>query len=248
MLPAVAVGLLGAIAPLCSFACARSFAQHKVGSTFVVETSYDGHAMPGIEIEISREMDKEPYHVHLMSVTSNETGQGVVRGITPGRYFVGVEHAGVGGDAVELTVVGDGEVDGSVENSLQLNWPNMKVFKVRRIAGTLFRTPFDPTKQSVEPPLAGSKLTLRSARTGTQEGESAVRNDGSFAFPDLTPGLYIVHIKQEHLTEQSDQEEIDGDIFVQVLRDAKDDELPLLRLYMSDCGIGMRGKDGAEIF
>jgi hypothetical protein len=57
-----------------------------------------------------------------------------------------------------------------------------------------------------------------------------------------------VHIKQEHLTEQSDQEEIDGDIFVQVLRDAKDDELPLLRLYMSDCGIGVRGKDGAEIF
>lgn len=248
MLPAVAIGLLGAITPSCSFACAMAFEQHKVGSAFVVGTSYDGHPMPGIEIEINREIDQEPYLVHLMSVTSNEMGQGVIRGIAPGRYFVDITHAGIGGEAIELTVVGDGEVDASIENTLQLNWPNVKVFKVRKIAGALFRTPFDPTKQSAEPPLIGSKLTLRNARTVTQEGESSVRSDGSFTFPDLRPGLYILHIKQEHLTAQPDQEEIDGDIFVQVLRDAKDDELPLLRLYMSDCGIGMRGKDGAEIF
>jgi hypothetical protein len=177
-LSAVLIGLLGAITPRCSFACAMSFAQHKVGSAFVVETSYDGHALPGIEIEISREMDKGPYLVHLMSVTSNEMGQGAIRGITPGRYFVDLKHAGIDGEAVELTVVGDGEVDATIEKNLHLNWPNVKVFKVRRIAGALFRTPFDPTKQSVEPPLTGAKLTLTSARTVTEEGESAVRSDG----------------------------------------------------------------------
>ena len=225
------------------------FAQHKVASGFMVETSYDGRPLRGIEIEISREIDKEPYLVHVLSTTSNEKGQSAVRGLAPGRYFLDVTHAGVGGEAVELTVVSEREADASVENSLQLSWPNKKVFKVRRIAGSLFRTPFDFTKHSAEPPLAGSKLTLTDALSGTQQSVSVVQNDGSFAFPDITAGFYVLHIKQEHLTELPlDREEIEGNVFVEVLHDAKDRALPTLRLYMSDCGLGMRGKDGNEVF
>ena len=248
-LSAVALGLLGAITPRYGFACAMGFEQHKVRGAFVVETLHEGHAMPGIEVDISREADNEPYLVHLMSSTSNEAGQSKIHGITPGRYLLEVKHAGIDGEAVELTVVSDGQADTSVENTLQLNWPNVKVFKVRRIAGSLFKTPFDPTRLAAEPPLVGSRLTLTNARTVTKEGESTVQNDGSFTFPELMPGLYILHIKQEYLTGQSDQEEqIDGDIFVQILQDAKDSELPLLRLYMSDCGLGMRDKHGEAIF
>ena len=131
---------------------------------------------------------------------------------------------------------------------MKLNWPNRKVFKVRHVAGTLIRTPFDNTQRSAEPPLAGAKLTLTDAIPGTVGRVLVVQNDGRFAFADLDAGLYIVHVKQDKGAKPFGEEEIDGDVFVEVVPNAVDQEIPVLRVYMSDCGMGMRGKDGNEIF
>ena len=249
-LAVAAIVLLGAMSPHRAIACAMAFAHHKVGSSFVIAISYNGRPLPGIEVEISRETDKEPYLVHVMSTRSDERGQSLIRGLDQGSYFLVVKHAGIEGEAVELKVVNDEQTDAFVEGKLELSWPNRKVFKIREVAGMLFRTPFDFTKRSTEPPLSGSKVTLTDAFTATQRSVSIVQNDGSFGFANLDAGLYILHIKQGQGTRQSGdlEEEIDGYVFVEVVPDAADHNLPLLRLYMSDCGMGMRGKDGNEIF
>lgn len=249
--PRLAIGILsflGAISPCRSSGCAMGFAQHKVKSTFVVEISYHGQPLQGIETEISRETHQEPYLILVSSVQSDENGRVPIRGLDPGDYFLAVKHAGIGGEAVELKVVGEGEGDASIENTVKLGWPNRKVFKIRRVAGKLVRTPFDFRTGSAEPPLAGAKLTLTDALPGTRRTASVVQTNGKFEFGSLDAGLYIVHIKQDETKGPIGDERIDGDIFVEVSRDATDLELPLLRLYMSDCGMGIRGVDGNEIF
>ena len=242
--------LMAVISPVRGVACTMGFAEHKVARSFVIGVSYNGRPLQGMEVEISRETDKEPYLVVVVSTKTNEKGQSSIKALAPGRYFLVVRHAGVEGEAVELRVVADEQADAFVEDELKLNWPNRKVFKVRQIAGTLIRTPFDYRIKSVEPPLAGSKLTVIDALPATQRGVSVTQNDGKFAFADLAAGLYILRVKEEKSTKppRGLEEEIEGNIFVEVTSNAPDQEIPVLRVYMSDCGMGMRGKDGNEIF
>jgi len=240
-----------AISPDRSVACAMSFPEHTVSRSFVVRVSYNGQPLQGIEVEINRENDKEPYLVVVASTKTNEKGQSSVTALPPGPYFLVVRHAGIEGEAVELKVVADEQADAFVEDELKLDWPHKRVFKVRRLTGTLVRTPFDNRMKSVEPPLAGAKLTLIDALAARQRGISIVEKNGRFIFADLDAGLYIVRIKQDKDTKPSPppfEGEIEGAIFIQVAPSAVDEEIPLLRVYMSDCGMGMRGKDGNEIF
>ena len=248
----LAIALFGAISPDRSVACAMAFAQHNVAQSFVIKVSYNGRPLQGIEVEINRESDKEPYLVVVVSTKTNEKGQSSIKALAPGSYFLVVRHAGVEGEAVELKVVAGDKADALVEDELKLNWPNRKVFKVRQIAGTLIRTPFDYRIKSLEPPLAGSKLTVIDALPATTREVSVVKDDGTFAFANVDAGLYFVRVKEERSTKPSSgsesEEEIEGNIFVEVVPNGTDQEIPVLRLYMSDCGMGMRGKDGNEIF
>ena len=245
------VAFVGAILPVRGVACAMGLPEHNVTRNFVVRVSYNGHPLPGIETEIYRENDTEPYLVVAVSTKTDEKGQSSISALPPGPYFLVVRHAGVDGEALELKVVADEQADAFVEEELELNWPHKKVFKVRQLAGTLIRTPFDNRTKSAETPLANSKLTLVEALPATLREASVVKDDGSFAFIDIPSGLYIVRVKQDKGTKPSPpafEDEIEGAIFVEVGPNAVDREIPPLHLYMSDCGMGMRGVDGNEIF
>jgi len=231
-------------------ACSMAFAQHKVARNFVIDVSYNGRPLQGIEVVINRESGREPYLVVAVSTKTNEKGQSPIRALTPGSYFLVVRHAGIDGEAVELKVVADEQADAFVEQELKLNWPNKKIFRVRQIDGTLIRTPFDNRTKLAEPPLAGAELTLVDALSAAQRGVSMVEDDGRFAFADLDAGLYIVRVREERSVKLSSEmeEAIEGYIFVEVAPSAADQEIPVLRVYMSDCGMGMRGQDGNEIY
>ena len=244
------VALLIAVLPEPGASCVITAPGHKVGSNFLVEISYSGRPLQGIEISLSRETQKEPYFVLVSSTLSDAQGKVSIRSLTPGHYLLIVKHAGIEGEGADLNVVSDDQADKFVEDELKLGWPGRKVFKVRKIAGSLVRTPFDFTKRVSEPPLAGAKLTLIDALPATQRGTYAVGTDGKVSFSNLNPGLYIVQVKQDTKIDLVGypEEEIDGNIFVEIAPGTADQEIPLLRLYMSDCGMGMRGKDGNEIF
>jgi hypothetical protein len=244
------VALLIAILPERGASCVITPRGHNVGTNFVVEVSYSGKPLQGIEINLSREMNKEPYFVLVRSTFSDDEGRVSIRRLTPGHYLLVVKHAGIEGDAADLNVVSKDQANKFVEDELKLSWPSRKVFKVREIAGVLVRTPFDFTKRITEPPLAGAKLTLIDALSATRRGTFTVGIDGRFSFTNLNPGLYIVQVKQDKKINLVGylEEEIEGDIFVEIASNSVDQEIPLLRLYMSDCGMGMRGKDGNEIF
>ncbi len=190
------VVLIALFVPLRGVACTMSFAQHKVGRDFVIEISYNGHPLEGIEAEISRETPQEPYLSVVASTRTNASGESSIKELAPGSYFLVVRHAGVDGEAVELKVVGQEQSDASIEGRLKLNWPYRKVFKVRQIAGTLLRAPFDNTQHSAETPLAGAMLTLTDALPATKRSVSVVQDDGRFVFANLDSGLYILHVKQ----------------------------------------------------
>jgi hypothetical protein len=244
------VALSTAISPTHSSGCVRGFAEHKVGSSFLVRVSYEGQPLRGIETEISRETPKEPYFTVVASTKTNENGESEIKSLDPGNYFLVVKHAGIDGEAVDLKVVDKQQPDTLVEDRLNLSWPYRNVLKVRQVAGTLVQTPFDSTVRSIEPPLANAKITLIDAIPATQHSVSVVQKNGRFAFKNLNPGLYILHIKQDKDSKQASdfEEKIEGDIFVEIVPNAAERKIPLLRLYMSDCGMGGRGKDGKEAF
>ncbi len=233
-----------------AFACVRSFAKHRVRGSFVVQIAYNGRPLKGVELKLSRETHKEPYFIDVLSAKSDGNGEISINGLAPDAYFLEIKHAGTYGEAVELSVVGHDQQDALVEDRLKLKWPDTKVFKAHKIAGVLVRTPFDFTKRVTEPPLVGANLTLIDAFPATQLGTFVVGTDGKFSFPNLSPGLYIVQVKQDKKIDLVGylEDGIEGDIFVEIAPNAAEQEIPILRLYMSDCGMGMRGKDGNEIF
>jgi hypothetical protein len=246
----LAFGLLSAIRPNRGDACAMSFPQYTVGSSFSVETWYNNRPMKGIEVELSRETDKEPYLELAVSLSSDEKGQSFFHSLTPGRYFMVVKHAGIEGEAVELKVVQDEPYDPSAQASLRLKWPSRSILRLRQIAGTLIRAPITTVsslgvRSTSEVALAGAKLSLTDALAARMLKTSVTDKQGRFAFADLGAGLYVVHILEDGAQTNAG---IDGDLFVEVAADATTQELPELKLLMSDCGMGVVGKKGSISF
>ena len=228
-------------------ACVIDAPEHKVRGNLVVEISYNGQPLQGIEIHLSQNSQKEPYLVAVTSTVSDAKGRAAITGLTPGKYLLVVKHAGIEGEPAELKVVPDDQEDKFVQDELKLSWPNRKVFKVHDITGVAVRTPFDYRKHS-ESPLEGAKLTLTDAIPAARLRESVVGADGRFGFSGLKPGLYILHIRQKDIPRAASEEQIEGDIFVEVVSDARDQQMPRLRLFMSDCGMGIWLNDNEVVF
>ena len=225
------------IIPTRGRACVVEPDQHTVRNRFTLKIYYGDKPLQGIKIEIAREMQEAPYFVLVTSTRSDEKGQSLVDGVTPGKYLLSLKHADVGGQAVWLTVISGADVGQFAEEELKLSWPHRKAFQARQVAGRIVRTPFDCSKNLPEPPLAGAKLTVMGAFYDIQPMVSEVQDDGRFSFSGLEAGVYILHIKGRPYGSDS---EMEGNIFVEVAGNALDQQLPLLRRFMSECGMGIR--------
>src|SRR5579863_1412363 len=183
--------LLGAATDV--VACSRSFPTYKVKSEFVVSVTYHEKPVSGIEVEISREVEKPDFHFEIaVWDRTDDYGQVHAQGLAPGRYLIVTRHMDIEGDeAFELEV----SKSPDAVSKLGMAWPAHTAFTLRQIAGILasdkdIRNPF---KQSE--PLSGASVLLLDAKSGQQIGATVANDQGHFSFDaSVEPGLYVLRI------------------------------------------------------
>jgi hypothetical protein len=113
------------------------------------------------------------------------------------------------------------------------------LFKVRRIEGSLeirhLVVTSDGKHADQDTPLGKVDLKLRNALSGDVVKSSTTDDEGHFTLNDVKPGSYVLHITQS--AERNKLLRIQGNLLIELRANAKELHLPLLALYMSDCGM-----------
>jgi hypothetical protein len=216
-----------------AYACEYAFREYTVSLPLAVNISYAGLPLSGIDVQVSPDMD--PLRI-VATIRSDKDGHALIKALGVGKYLIVTKHAGIEGDAAILNVKAKRN---ETNIPVDLKWPSQSPFKVRKLAGTLMRTKlFKVAGQNgisrVQEPLSSTNIRLTEALSEVVLGEWPSDGQGSFAFNDVRPGLYILHVSDQ-LTES--RLRIDGDVFVEIVPDAKEEKMPDLGLYMSDCGL-----------
>ncbi len=213
-------------------ACAIGLPRYKVLSNFdVVVKGPAGQPLDGIRVAIHNFDGKArpPDTTVAVSFTDND-GRATFRGLKPGHNLVFVARGEITGDATELDVV---ESNGLT--TLQLKWPDSKIFTTERVAGALLRAgiPGVPN-MDVDTTLANVDLTLTQASSGREVGRTSTDNQGKFAFTGVVPGLYAMHMKWHG---------IEGYVLLEIDIKTRDAGPSIYSINPTDCGLGL-GKRG----
>jgi len=114
-------------------------------------------------------------------------------------------------------------------------------FRVRKIIGSFEVFKPDSDKETGKDiPLSKAELKLKNAISGVVVKASTTDDQGRFEVNDVPRGWYVLQIIQRN--EPSLPWKIQGNLFVELRPDAKDLQLPVITLSMSDCGIGVTQK------
>lgn len=213
-------------------ACAEGFPRYKVLSNFdVIVRVPAGQPLDGIRVAIL-DIDQKPRppDTTVAEAFTDKDGRAIFRGLKPGRNFMLVKRGEIEGEIAELDVV---ETNGLT--MVQLKWPRLRVFTAQRIAGTLLKAgiPGAP-KMAEDRTLAKVDLTLTEASSGREMGSTSTDDQGKFAFPEMAPGLYAMHMKWNGIA---------GYILLAVDAKAQDAEPSIYSINPTDCGLGL-GKRG----
>jgi hypothetical protein len=124
---------------------------------------------------------------------------------------------------------------------------SIELFKVRKIAGSLESRSFkrvDDKRIDEDTPLPQANLTLKNAISGQVLRIFTTDNQGRFEITDVPRGLYVLWIVQGDKT--SRPQRIEGGLLIELRADAKDVQLPVMALSMSDCGMDVHKKNGGN--
>lgn len=215
-------------AKLC--ACMRSLADVKVPPSFRISVWHDAKAVPGIKLEVYDEALPTTEGLHpkpYLTLQTDETGNAQVSNLAPGTYVI--QTAGPGqGDAVYAIVATDHP---KPSNEIKLQWPysREKILKSRSLAGNLISNrPWHPFENvHLELWTSESSLPLAVADTGP---------DGHFHFDQSQPGIYILRVRGRQ-KDISPDNQVEGDVAIELSPPAPDATEIFLRLDMTDCGI-----------
>jgi hypothetical protein len=212
------------------FGCMRSLANVKVPPSFRVSVSQDAKAVPGITLEVYDEallsvegVQPKPY----LTLQTDQNGNAEVKNLAPGTYVIGTTGPGQG-SAVYAIVATD---HAKPSSEIKLEWPysREKALKSRTLSGDLISNrPWHPFENiHLELWTAGSYAPLAVADTGP---------DGRFHFDESRPGTYILRVlgRQKDI---SPDDQVQGDVAIELSPSAPDATEISLRLDMSDCGI-----------
>jgi hypothetical protein len=226
----LAVGITLASALLCEpiRPCVEVAPHYKVLPDFDVVVQVPARIpLGGIHIVVSK-VDKDP---HVPSVTiaealTDKAGRVALHGVKVGHYWMEAKRGEIEGEIAELDVA---ETNGLT--MLQLKWPELRIFTAQRIAGTLLRAgiPGAPNLDQ-DKLLAGVDLSLTEALSGLEIGKTSTDDQGKFAFPEMAPGLYAMHMKWHG---------IGGYILLAVDAKTQDAEPTIYSINPTDCGLGL---------
>jgi hypothetical protein len=219
--------------------CSRAFATYNVLGTFSVSIKDPaGKPVNGVEVTITRfitEPDGRFIKVVSQKVSSELTNKDGAAGfrLEPGEYFISTNHAHVEGGAGTLQVSGDNL---SREN-LELQWPNVPIIKLQHVSGDLAIG-----KEHLA--FANADIAVTEAYSAEPVGKTSTNEQGRFRFPDVKPGLYVLHIEERRECDPY-MCKIQGNIVVEVSPSAKEPELPRFGLTPSSCGLAAYNDDGS---
>lgn len=212
------------------FGCMRSLADVKVPPSFRISVWHDAKAVPGITLEVYDEalpategVQPKPY----LTLRTDEDGNAAVNNLAPGAYVIQTVGPGQG-SAVFANVATDHP---KPTNEIRLEWPysRERILKSRAIAGGLISNrPWHPFENiHLELWAAGSYAPLAVADTGP---------DGRFHFDESRAGIYVLRVRG-HRKNIDPNDQVQGDVAIELSPSAPDATEISLRLDMTDCGI-----------
>ena len=114
-------------------------------------------------------------------------------------------------------------------------------FRVRKITGSFeVLKPNDQKETGKDIPLSKADLKLKNAISGEVVRASTTDDQGRFEVNDVPRGWYVLQIIERD--KPSLPWKIQGNLFSELRPDAKDLQLPVMTLSMSNCGIGVTQK------
>lgn len=232
------------------FACSTSYAEITVGREFAVVVVDRGRPVEGVEVRISRSVERPGFHFDTVaSQRTDAHGFAQFTGMKKGKYDIAVWHAGLQGSAAYLKV----QLSHKRE-SIGMEWPASNVLAVQTIGGIFHARIYQDTGKGVldiaykhEGPFANQPLRLSRASSAHMVAATTTDETGHFNFPSLEPGLYILHVQELTTPKPRHDFDITGDIFIEVVPDAKERELGALELNESSCGLDYKTMEPTAI-
>jgi hypothetical protein len=213
-------------------ACAMVFPRFMVFSNFdLIVKVPDGQPLDGIRVAIDDlELKPRPTDTTVAVSFTDNDGHASFRGVKPGHYFVFVERGKITGEDAELDVVESGGL-----TTFQLKWPDSRIYTTERIQGTLLRAGIPGVPNMAEDKtLANVDLTLTEAISAREVGRTSTDGQGKFAFREVVPGLYAMHMKWHG---------IEGYVLLEVDIKTKDTGPSIYSISPTDCGLGLGKRD-----
>lgn len=180
--------------------CSYSYIPVPVRSTFSVAVVDREQPVADMTVTISAEKDIEQT---LLTGVTDRNGTVNFQGLQPGSYYVSVERAGLGSTAL---VVVDSSKEGTEE--LRLTWPEGQVVRTHALSGVLhgsFANKSDSRVYNIAfpvyAPLRAARLTALDAKNGRRVWDGLTDGNGTFAAPQLSVGLYVLHVEESEFTD-----------------------------------------------
>jgi hypothetical protein len=227
---AVMLGLASMFSIRSAFACTRVVGPPvKVEGTFVVFVhDPSGKPLPNMKVTVYESIRKSgtvPAHVELAAVAvTGKDGRAAI-GITQDDYSLGASINGVSSEAVRIAVYDDG----SGASEVSLTWPGGPITPIQNVSGVL-------GEGSSKVPWVGALVALKGP-DGEIENK-VTDSQGRFDFGRIPPGFYALHIKDPGAAPAPNRiPQPEGDVAVEVRKDATNVELPLWGFVATDCGL-----------
>jgi hypothetical protein len=197
----------------------------KVKSTFVVFVhDPNGKPLSRAEIRIEEFIRKPPHSELVASALTNEDGKAEIKGLHD-NYSIGATLAGVSSEVIQIDVYDDS----SGGSEVSLTWPGGPITQVQNVSGIL-------GEGSSRVPWVGTLVALR-GRNG-EVGNTVTDSHGRFNFGGIAPGFYALHVKDgDAAATPGPIPQLEGDVPIEVRKDATNFELPLWGFVASSCGL-----------
>src|SRR5277367_3444046 len=179
----------------CSLAgCAGDGAEMR--RTFVVDVTHGGKPLPGVAVKV-RGFGGERNDSELFSSVTARNGKVIVEDLPPGNYWLYAEFLGISAGSQCFHVASSSSR--SAKKQIAYGWGDLAP-GVRRMAGRLIdsqpghgSSPIMNQVNRVDVPIVHAKMKLQNSITAAvYSTESGA--DGHFAFGDIPPGTYVLHV------------------------------------------------------